>query len=153
MKPGAEEAALNEALVRLERALLTPVIPGELEEWVQAAQKATAALAEPLQRYVQSILHSQYAEIAKTDPEMLTHVEQLIAADQTLFEGYQQFLAKMAKLAQSAPAAKKDENKVSPQLAEIEKDGTALILGVRKQQAAASAWLDEALYRDRGPVD
>jgi hypothetical protein len=153
MKPSAEEAALNEALMRLERALLTPVIPGELEDWVQAAQTATAALAEPLQRYVQSILHPQYAEIAKTDPEMLTHVEQLIAADKTILAGYQQFLSTMGDLVQRAPTAKKDETKVSALLAQVEKDGTALILGIRKQQAAASAWLDEALYRDRGPVD
>jgi hypothetical protein len=153
MKASAEEAALNEALSRLERALLTPVIPGELEDWVQTAHKAAAALAEPLERYVHSILHPQYAEIAKTDPEMLTRVEQLIASDQTLLAGYQKFLAKLAELTQRAPAAKKDENKLSPQLADIEKDGTALILAVRKQQAAASAWLDEALYRDRGPVD
>jgi hypothetical protein len=153
MKASAEDAALNEALVRLERALLTPVIPGELEDWVHAVQKATAALAEPLQCYVQSILHPQYAEIAKTDPELLTHVEQLIASDKTILQAYQKFLAQMADLARRAPSAKKDENKVSAQLAAIENDGTSLILAIRKQQAAASAWLEEAHYRDRGPVD
>jgi hypothetical protein len=153
MKPGAEETALNEALARLERALLTPVIAGELEAWVQTVQDSAAALAEPLQQYVQTILHAQYAEIAKSDPEMLPRVQQLIATDKTLLEGYQQFLIKVADVARRAPAARKDENKVSPQLAEVEKEGTALILSIRKQQAAASTWLDEALYRDRGPVD
>jgi hypothetical protein len=153
MKPSAEETALGDALSRLERALLTPVISGELESWVRTVQEATAALAEPLQQYVQKILHAQYAEIAKNDPEMLPRVEQLISTDKSLLEGYQHFLAKVADLVHRAPAAKKDENKVSGPLADVEKEGTALILGIRKQQAAASAWLDEALYRDRGPVD
>jgi hypothetical protein len=152
-KTSSEEAALQEALIGLEHTLLTPVIPGELDAWAEAAQKAAAALAEPLQRFMQSVLHPQYAEIARSDPEMLPRVEQLIATDQTLLEGYQVFLASMAALSRRAPAAKKDENMVSPLVAEIEREGTALIIGIRKQQAAASAWLDEALYRDRGPVD
>ena len=153
MKSSPEASALGDGMARLERALLTPVIAGELELWVRAVQDATAALAEPLQQYVQRILHAQYAEIAKTDPEMLPRVQQLIATDKSLLESYQQFLAKVADLARRAPAAKKDEHKVSVQVAEVEKDGTALILGIRKQEAAASAWLEEALYRDRGPVD
>ena len=153
MKVRPEETALNEGLAHLERALLTPVIPGELEMWAKAVQDATTALAQPLARYVQEILHEQYAQIAKTDPEMLPRVEQLIATDKAILEDFQKFQAKVARLVERAPAAKKDENKVAALLTEIEKEGTALIIGIRKQQAAASTWLDEALYRDRGPVD
>ncbi len=153
MKTKAEETALSETLTRLERALLTPVIAGELSLWVQAVQDAAAALAEPLQQYLYKVQHPLYAEIAKSDQELLPRVQQLIATDKALLESYQQFLAKVADLARAAPSARKDENKVSAPLAEVEKDGTTLILGIRKQQAAASAWLSEALYRDRGPVD
>ena len=153
MKARSEETALHEALALLERALLTPVIPGELEMWAKAAADTTAALAQPLVDYVENILHEQYAQIAKTDPEMLPRVEQLIATDKSLLEDFQKFQVQVARLVDRAPAAKKDENKVAALLTEIEKDGTTLIIGIRKQQAAASAWLDEALYRDRGPVD
>jgi hypothetical protein len=153
MKTRPEETALTEGLAQLERALLTPVIPGELEQWAAAAQGAATALAQPLVQYVENILHEQYAQIAKTDPEMLPRVEQLIATDKSLLEDFQKFQGKAARLVDRAPAAKKDENKVAALLTEIENDGTALILGIRKQQAAASTWLGEALYRDRGPVD
>jgi hypothetical protein len=153
MKPTPQETALNEALAHLERALLTPVIPGELVEWVQVVEKASASLVTPLHEYIHSVLHQQYAEIAKADQELLFRVQQMIATDQGLLESYQRFQDKVAELARLAPSAKKDENKVAVPLAAIEQEGTTLILAIRKQQAAASAWLGEALYRDRGPVD
>jgi hypothetical protein len=153
MKPTQQETEIDEALARLERALLTPVIPGELVEWVQAVEQAGASLGKPLHEFIHGVLHQQYAEIAKADQEMLFRVQQMIATDQALLDGYQQFQDKVADLARLAPSAKKDENKVAGPLAAIEQEGTTLILAIRKQQAAASAWLSEALYRDRGPVD
>jgi hypothetical protein len=153
MKPTAQELALNDALAQLERALLTPVIPGELEVWVQTVQHATTAVAQPLDEFLHGILHRQYAEIARADQEMLFRVQQLMATDETIVTTYELFRAKVANLAERAPAAEKDELKVAAPLADVEQEGTALILAIRKQQAAAAAWLDEALYRDRGPVD
>jgi hypothetical protein len=153
MKPTPQELALNEALAQLERALLTPVIPGELDSWVQTVRQAAEALVVPLDEFIHGILHRQYAEIAKADQEMLFRVEQLIATDQGILTTYELFRAKVANLAERASAVLKDEKKVAAPLADVEQEGTALILAIRKQQAAAAAWLDEALYRDRGPVD
>jgi hypothetical protein len=153
MKPTPQELALNDALTSLERALLTPVIAGELADWVQTVEQAAAALAQPLDEFIHAVLHKQYAEIAKADTELLFRVQQMIASDQAVLASYEQFQAKVAGLARRAPAAQQDEGKVASPLAAVEQEGTALILAIRKQQAAASAWLDEALYRDRGPVD
>src|SRR4051794_20793904 len=82
--PGQCAAELNDALARAETALLTPVVSGELESWAAGLQETTQLLSERLPNYLKHVLHPDYAQIAKSDPELLPRVEQLIAEDQSL---------------------------------------------------------------------
>jgi hypothetical protein len=146
-------AELSNTLSKLETALLTPVVSGELESWARTAQEATSELDQRLPAYLNSVLHPQYAEIAKSDNELLSRVQQLIAEDQNLILEQGTFSHKMNDFTRRASQIKKDEAQVAAQREQIEKDGIALILRIKKQRAAADTWLAEATYRDRGPVD
>ncbi|MCI0361255.1 MAG: hypothetical protein L0211_22465 [Planctomycetaceae bacterium] len=49
-----------------------------------AVRKAAATLAVDLASYQRTVLHVDYEEIARTDPEMSARVEKLIQSDQQL---------------------------------------------------------------------
>lgn len=146
-------AELCEALTQAETALLTPLVSGELESWSSTLQEATQLLSERLPGYLKFVLHSEYAEIAKTDPELLPRVEQLIAEDQSLLLEQDSFRTAVNEFVKRAGNIKKDEAQVAAERVKLEQQGLALILRIKRQRAAADTWLAEANYRDRGPVD
>jgi hypothetical protein len=147
------ESVLAEALTRLETALLSPVVAGELDQWADSCQEAMNLVAEHLPAYFQAVLHPQYAQIARTDPEMLTQIEQLVAEDQRVVEDLEKFNRRLATFAEAAALIKKNESKVAEERADLEQSGIALIIRIKKQRATADTWLTEAVYRDRGAVD
>ena len=149
----ALEQTLADTMARLEQALLTPAIAGELPSWVHTVQDAAATLAVELASYLHTVLHVQYNEIARTDPEMSAHVEKLLAGDQQLLEQMTRFHEDLHCLADAAEHVQKNEGKLAGQRQQVEDEGLALILSIKKQQAVATAWLAEAHYRDRGVGD
>jgi hypothetical protein len=151
--PAQAVADLNEALTGMETALLTPVVSGELESWARTVQEATDALSERLPSYLKNVLHVQYAEIARSDPELLTRVEQLIAEDQNVLLDQDAYRTRIGEFVKRASQLKKDEGQATAQRTKLEQDGLALILRIKRQRTAADTWLAEANYRDRGPVD
>jgi hypothetical protein len=144
---------LNEVLGKLETALLSPVVSGELESWARSVQEAAAALSQRLPAFLKSVLHPQYAEIAKNDAELLTRVEQMIAEDQNVLLEQDAFQRRASDFAARASQIKKDEAQIAADRAKVEQEGIALVLRIKRQRAAADTWLAEANYRDRGPVD
>jgi hypothetical protein len=153
MDPAQSAADLNTALAALETALLTPVVSGEMEAWARTAQQAATALDRRLPPYLRSVLHPQYAEIARSDAELLPRVEQLIAEDQNLLLEQSAFCDRINTFAQRAAEVKRDEAQVAAERDGLEQEGIGLIVRIKKQRAAADTWLAEANYRDRGPVD
>ena len=151
--PAQAASELNESLSRLEMALLAPVVSGELESWARTAQEATSGLSQRLPSYLNSVLHPQYAEIAKSDSELLTRVQQLIAEDQNLILEQDKFDKRVNEFVKRASQIKKDEAQTTTERGKLEQEGIALVLRIKRQRAAADTWLTEANYRDRGPVD
>jgi hypothetical protein len=149
----APTAVLNETMGKLESALLSPVISGELATWIRNVQESAATFALDFTCYLNTVLHVQYAEIARTDPELLTRVEQLIEADQKLLKDVAAFHEELHLLGQRAVQVDKHESKLAEQRERVEQRGIDLLLRIKKQQAAADAWLAEAHYRDRGVAD
>jgi hypothetical protein len=151
--PAQAANELNESLTRLETALLAPVVSGELESWAKTVQEGTKGLSERLPSYLNSVLHPQYAEIAKSDSELLTRVQQLIAEDQNLILEQDKFDKRVNDFVSRASQIKKDEAQTATERTKVEQEGLALVLRIKRQRAAADTWLAEANYRDRGPVD
>jgi hypothetical protein len=151
--PAQSAAELNDALSKFETALITPVVSGELESWARAVQETSDKLAARLPAYLKSVLHPQYADIARSDPELLSRVEQLIAEDQNLVLEQDAFRGRFGEFVKRATQIKKDEAQVTTERQKLEQEGLALIMRIKRQRASADTWLAEANYRDRGPVD
>jgi hypothetical protein len=149
----APEQALDETLGKLEKALLAPVVSGELKSWVTNVRQAAATFAVDWTRYLHSVLHLQYQEIAQTDPELLSEVEKMIQTDQQLLEKFARFHEELQTLEKNAEKVEWQENKLAGEQKRIEETGISLILQIKKQRAAAETWLSESLYRDRGVKD
>jgi hypothetical protein len=149
----APEQNLADTMAKLENALLSPLVSGELSGWVHTVQEAAATLAVDVASYLRTVLHVQYDEIAQADSEMSAHVEKLLVGDQQLLEQMTGFHEELHKLAAAAEHVQKNEGKLAELRKRVEDNGLALILGIKKQQAAATTWLAEAHYRDRGVGD
>ena len=153
MKSCPEEIDLKESIDRLERALLTPVLSGELISWVKTVQEAATCLDEMLLPYFKRVLHADYHEIAKSDNELLFRIEQMIAEEQKLVERKDNFRQLLGHLAERTQHVQSDEAKVADERLKLEQEGVELLTEIKRLQTAANTWLQEAVYRDRGPVD
>src|SRR5262245_42044583 len=111
--PAQSGTELNDALTKLETALLTPVVSGELESWARTVQEAADGLSACLPTYLKNVLHAQYAEIARTDPELLPRVEQLIAEDRNVVLEQDAFRTRFGEFVKRASQIKKDEAQVA----------------------------------------
>ena len=141
---------LANTLTKLETALLSPPIAGELEMWVQTVREAAATLSVDLTSYLHTVLQVQYDEIAATDPELSAHVEKLKRSDEQLLARLTEFHEQLHALDEAARHVQKNELKLGKQREHVEQSGIALILAIKKQQAEAATWLAEAHFRDRG---
>ena len=147
------EQALSDGMAKLETALLTPVVSGELNSWVKNAQQAADNFGSQLGQYIDRVLHKEFNEIAKSDSELLERVQSMYKEEKALVAEHVKFREDLASLVTRSDGEKRDELKMAEQVDRVEKRGHELILSVKRLQVAASTWLTEAVYRDRGPVD
>jgi hypothetical protein len=146
------ETDLKGAIDKLETALLTPALSGEVVAWITQVQDSADDLDELLLPCMER-LHSDFTEIAKADNELLSRVEQMIAGEKDLLQMHEEFRRNLHMLATKAPTVFSDEAKVNDERIKVEQQGTKLLTELKRLQAAASTWLQEAVFRDRGPVD
>jgi hypothetical protein len=147
------EQALSETIAKTESALLSPPIPGELTAWITAVQEAAATLALNLAAWQRIALHRQYEEILQADSEMGAQVEKLIAEDNALINEVAEFHEKLHQLAEAAAHVDRNEGKLCEPRKRVEEQGIALLVSIKKHQVAATTWLGEAHFRDRGVQD
>ena len=76
--------ALEAVLTQFERAVLSPVVPGELSDWTNETFQRTEELQAVLAENSQSVHDEVYETIAAGDAEMLPKVEQLQAEDDAI---------------------------------------------------------------------
>src|SRR5262245_56524062 len=83
-----DDKTLDEALTKWEKALLSPVVSGELESWAQDCARASQEAGDVLRAYSQQVLRAQFAEISSADQELLPRVQQMTQEDKALLEEY-----------------------------------------------------------------
>jgi hypothetical protein len=152
-KPLPQEKSLQDSMLRLEAAILAPVVSGELKQWAEVVAESLQTFGATWVEFVNSVLHQQYVQIAKTDPDLLSRVDQMIQADRNMLADFGNFKTKVDDLAVRARQAQKNEAKLTEDRTQVEKEGMDLIIRIKKQQAAATTWLNEANYRDLGTGD
>ena len=149
----AEDKELKESLAKFETAILTPVVSGELKEWVRMATMACNEARNQLQSYRQAALNPQCAVIKEADPDLWPKIQQLTLEDDAIAQALADFRDNLASLAHRAAEVETHESKANNQRETVEAQGLALVLRIRKQLAAADTWFSESLLRDRGTGD
>ena len=99
-------------MTKLEAALLSPVVSGELKTWIANVQQAARTFATDWTCYLRSVLHVEYAQIASTDQELLSNVQKMIRVDQQLLADLADFLDNLHELSCRAERVAKYESKL-----------------------------------------
>jgi hypothetical protein len=73
---------VEQALQELATQLVTPVIPGEMPEWLENARKAFDRAGTLLRRDVQSVHHTEYEQILEEDRGLAHRVEAMQKGDE-----------------------------------------------------------------------
>jgi hypothetical protein len=149
----ATEQALVQTIAKTESALLSPPLAGDLAAWIGGVQEAAATLALELATWQRTVLHRQYKEILKADPEMSGKVEKLMAEDNDLLKQVADFHERLHELAEAAAHVDRDERRLAEPQKRLEKLGVELLVSIKKHQVATTTWLQEAHFRDNGVKD
>jgi len=154
--PDAAESAtrFRDALQKLEKALATPAIEGELAEWGRAVQEAWDEAAACIRASVDVAHRKQMKEIAETDPEMFKRVEEIDKEDNEIRRLLHNFDNDVPRVTRALPIAEKDPAaRVNEEQAKLVNEGLAFVSRVRKQDVVVQTWLLEAFNRERGAGD
>jgi hypothetical protein len=147
------DAALKTTLDAFEVSLNTPVVSGELADWLEHLGVAWSKLAGHVRHHVEQTHADQFAQIEQQDPELLPKVEQLHTEDNAILEECDALDRMVATTTTHAPKLEPDEEKAQQHTKALVDAGIALVTRVRRQEVALQTWYVEAFNRDRGAVD
>jgi hypothetical protein len=147
------ENGLRAALARFEDCIETPVIPGELANWLNDARRACLEVGKALREYARNEHSELLHKMGREDSELLGRVEQLREAEQQLICTFDRLQSRLELLSDRARAVEPDEGKLEKPLADFIDCGLSFVLAARKQDKAIATWYSEALNRDRGVGD
>jgi hypothetical protein len=144
---------LKAALASFETSLATPVVSGELADWLDTLKKSWAVASANIHRAAERGHAAELEQIGSADPELLPRVEQLQAEDKAIEQARHTFDQAMTRITTHAPKLEPDEEKAQQHVRKLVDEGMALVTRVRKQEVAIQTWFVEAFNRDRGAVD
>lgn len=153
MDQSNSENELKATLSAFETSLATPVVSGELAEWVGAVEKSWAEASAQVHYEIRHRHPRQYEQMSKEDPELLPRVEQLQGEDAAIEQEREKLSHTVARTAQHVPKLEPDEERAQQHTKKLVDEGMAFIARVRKQEVAIQTWFVEAFNRDRGAVD
>jgi hypothetical protein len=153
MSNESSEPSLESKLSRFETQLETPVVPGELTTWLQAAEQTFSQMVPDLRTRIEGRHRELIDEIAEQDQGLLTRVEQLRVADQEILAEAKRQFKMLSPMAEHSETLEPDEGHAARAVERIVDEGLKLVIRIRKQEAAISTWLMEAFDRDRGVAD
>jgi hypothetical protein len=147
------ESELKLALEAFEVAVATPIVSGDLSDWIETLQKTWAEVSAQVQRTVQESHAKQYEQIGEQDPELLPRIELLTAEDEAIAHEREKLDNAVTRVAQHVPKLEPDEQKAQKFVKPLIDDSMAFVARVKKQAVAVQTWYVEAFTRDRGAVD
>lgn len=147
---------LQAALEIFESSLESPVVPGELDQWLTTAGGGLRNLKEALQDRVQHVHPEQLEDIRQQDPELADRVQHLEEVDHKLLKQFDELVRRVEELRsrlQKNGASSGLESRVARSVERLGEQGLKFVIDVRKQEAALTTWFMEAFDRDRGIAD
>jgi predicted nuclease with TOPRIM domain len=146
-------AGLSESLERLEECLETPVVPGELENWLETARNACREVESNLQEEIAHKHPDLFKQTIRQDPALVPRINELNAKDAELQQQIQALSNHLARLSGRAERVEPHESALDESVENIVREGLALVVAVRTQETALATWYMESLNRDRGVAD
>lgn len=141
------------SLQRLEQSVEAPVVPGESQRWLQNAVKTLERVLLLLQGNVNKAHGESFAAIGSEDSGLLARVQRMQREDVAIGAELKNLAERSDGLLEIVSQAQEGEHNVNESLNSFADDTIALIIRIRKQEAALETWYNEALQRDRGTVD
>lgn len=146
-RAGDELAA---GLVSLERAIMNPLVPGELVAWLRSVQQAATVVRPLLHERIEQDHQKMLQEIVRQDIELASRVEQMREEAAAILSQFAGWEASVKEFAEVAADVEPREEKFQSHLQGIVQSGIDFIVATRKQEAAIHTWHGEAFLRDRG---
>jgi hypothetical protein len=153
MKQQTPESELRAALTSFETSITTPVVSGELADWVEKAMKTWTEASSQVHFQTKHAHPRQYEEIAKADATLLPRVEALRAEDHAIEVDREMLHQMLSRIDRQVPNLEPNEVKAQPYLTKMMDDAVAFVARVRKQEVAVQTWFGEAFNRERGGGD
>jgi hypothetical protein len=147
------EIQLAEQLTALERAAVSPPVPGELGGWIEEILRCALEIEPVLTERREQDYQRLIREMRKIDLELQSHTDFLAAESAALAADEKQILCDAQALLVAHRRDGKDEIHVADAVAALKQQVIAFVLRCRTQEAGLATWHQEALMRDRGPVD
>lgn len=147
------EAAFKTAVDGFERALVSPILSGDLASWLDEVEETWREASSQIHFQTKHLHPRQFEEIAQQDPELLPRIDLLKAEDAAIEAEREKFNQCLGRLAQHFPKLEPDEDKAKKHTVTLIDEGVAFITRIRKQVVAVQIWYIEAFNRDGGAVD
>jgi len=141
---------LEESLIQLESQLETPVIAGDLVNWLESAMRLWQSVGQPLTEQIEQVHPESFKRIRHDDDGLLRRIELMQAEDVKLTELYACQLRTIKELHELAVESEPNEAKVEGHVSNATAEGLQFIIEVRKQEHALATWLQEAELRMNG---
>jgi len=153
MDPSNAENELRNALTAFETSVTTPIVSGELANWMQDVQATWSAASTQVHNHINDLHPRQYQEISQEDPSLFQQIELLKAEDEAIERERDKLNRQIAQVAQQIPNLEPDEAKARRHVKHLIDGGVVLVARVRKQEVAVQTWFVEAFDRERGGGD
>ena len=144
---------LTDPLQRLETALDTPPVPGELRTWASTLRKTFAETTHQILEHIEHVHPEQFEEIEQENSELLARVTGLREEDCKNREWCRSLEHQFAELEANAARAGADEKQAMDQQQKLLEEGLRFVMNVRRQETAIRTWIEEAFDRDTGLGD
>lgn len=142
------------ALSEFETLLATPIVAGELTEWVSNASRACEIVKNILCDDMQSIHAELYSSILRDNIVLSSQVEKLRATDFQISQvDCNEVISRLSQLLNLARTAQQDEARLALVTADVVTRAMEFVVSARSQETAIAVWLNEAVNRDLGSGD
>lgn len=177
----SQQEQIEEGLANFEQRASMPLVPGELESWLDEVRTAWQALWPQLQIQTQYIHAKEFTQIAEEDPELSSRVREMREEDTAIMALSDEVADQLKwienRLQEGTTKSEPGDNEIQPGSKEakptandfreegaMETDlkqdvdqlvtaSLALVSRIRKQEVTVRTWLVEAYTRDKGVMD
>jgi len=144
---------LIDAVEQLEVSLEAPVVPGDMVSWATNVRQACEKLQPILDEQIREVHPRTIKQIAAEDPELSARAVNLKNEDEESLRQFERLWTWVSRLPKRVSEVEPDEGVMEDELKELIDEGLKFVLHVRRQETAIKTWMNESLFRDRGPVD